>query len=88
MGQSPSAGLVAGIAEAASFGSMKDTTRREAPKDGKSAFKVEHAFFDSATSDKWKGRLSKLDLDAYHCRFAELATPEEIIWLEAGASGV
>lgn len=88
MGQSPSAGLVAGIAEAASFGSMKDTTRREAPKDGKSAFKVEHAFFDSATSDKWKGRLSKLDLDAYHRRFAELATPEEIIWLEAGASGV
>jgi hypothetical protein len=87
MSISPSTELVKGIAEAASFDSMKEATKRFASEDGKSAFKVEHEFFDSATSGKWRGRLGDSEMEAYHRRFSELATKEEIRWLEGGSLG-
>ncbi len=81
-GLSPTEQLVAEIANAASFGAMKETTRLH--DDGSGAFKVQHAFFDSAASNKWKGRLSQSELDAYHERISDLASPEDINFLENG----
>jgi hypothetical protein len=88
IGSDISSNMAQAIAEAASFGSMKSLTRREL--DGTNAggaFAVPSSFFDSATSNKWEGRLSDAQLAAYHTRFAELATPEEIAFLENGRSG-
>lgn len=82
IGRQPTDALVEQIAEAASFGAMKETTRRH--DDGEGAFKVQHAFFDSAASNKWKGRLSKAEISAYRARMAELTTPEHIRFLEDG----
>ena len=74
--------LVSEIAHAASFGTMKDTTKRH--DTGQGAFKVQHAFFDSGTSNKWEGRLSDEELAAYHSRISALATADEIAFLEQG----
>ena len=82
IGQPAPDALVADIAQAASFGSMKQTTRNTAT--GNTAFTKEHKFFDSGTSQKWKGRLSEDEVAAYQTRIAELATPEEIAFLENG----
>ena len=78
--------LAAEIAEAASFGSMKDITRRKLDGTGEGAFSVASKFFDSATSNKWEGRLTDDQLAAYRARFSDIATPEEILWLETGRS--
>jgi aryl sulfotransferase len=79
--------LVTGIAEAASFGSMKDTARKKLDRFDDGPFVQASIFFDSATSNKWEGRLSGADLASYHARISELATPAEIAWLENGSRG-
>lgn len=76
--------LVDGIAKAASFGSMKQTTRDNTTPATQSAFHQEHKFFDSASSQKWKGRLSDTEVAAYSARISELASAEEIAFLENG----
>ena len=76
--------LVDQIAKAASFGSMKQTTRDETTPDSQGAFREPHKFFDSASSQKWLGRLSEDEIATYHARIAELASPEEIAFLENG----
>lgn len=76
--------LVRDIAQAASFGAMKQTTKDNTNADTAGAFTEEHKFFDSGTSNKWEGRLSDDELAAYRARMAELASPEEIAFLENG----
>lgn len=85
LGLSPSDPLVDDIVENASFSSMKETTR--ALDDGSGGFAVQHKFFDSASSNKWEGRLSDAELAAYHERINDLAAPDEIKWLENGNVG-
>lgn len=74
--------LVRDMTQAASFGAMKATTKKH--DDGSGAFKVQHAFFDSATSNKWAGRLDERALGAYRARMTQLATADEITFLENG----
>ena len=62
---------------------MKQTTRALQPAVPRGAFVEEHKFFDSATSEKWKGRLSDAELKAYRSRIAAFATPSEIAYLES-----
>jgi hypothetical protein len=76
--------LVAEISKAASFGAMKETTRAVTCSSSQGAFHVPHAFFDSASSDKWVGKLTEAELEAYRERCKALATLEEIRWLEIG----
>lgn len=84
IGVAASDALVQDISSAASFGSMKQTTRQSMKPDSPSAFHEEYKFFDSASSQKWKGRLSDAEIAAYKARIAELANPEEIAFLENG----
>lgn len=77
------------IAEAAAFGVMRTVTAENPRAAGTSAFADDTKFFDSATSGKWKRRLSASQLDDYRRAIATLATPTETAWLENGAaSGV
>ena len=84
MGMVPTDDLVKGIAKAASFGTMKATAKKIETNSSQGAFHVEHKFFDSATSNKWRGKLSDGQLAAYRHRFASLATDTEMEWLENG----
>lgn len=79
---SPSQALVDDISHAASFRAMKETNKKH--DDGSGAFKVQHAFFESATSNRWKGRLNNGELAAYRARIASLATQDDIAFLENG----
>lgn len=75
------------IVEAASFDSMKSHADRFAPSAGQDFWHNDAAFFDSATSNKWEGKLSEADLSAYQDRMSALLSPEDRAWLEWGAAG-
>lgn len=85
MGLSPSDALIEEITEATAFSSMKTVTQKTQDTTEKGAFKNMAGFFHSATSNKWVGRLSDAEVAAYHEKFAEIAQPAEVSWLENGA---
>lgn len=84
LGLEPSSDLIEKIAEASSFGAMKKTTSLSIEAKEKGAFAEPSKFFDSATSNKWEGRLSDAQFARYQQRFSELADTAEIQWLENG----
>ena len=47
-------------------------------------FKDPAAFFDSASSRKWEGKLADDDLYAFYNRLAELLREDDARWLMAG----
>ena len=47
-------------------------------------FKDPAAFFDSASSRKWEGKLADDDLDAFYNRLAELLPEDDARWLMSG----
>lgn len=78
--------LIDAIAQASSFGQMKDIMlKNEQP--ASSVFKDAAGFFDTGTSNKWKDRLSQEELLAYHTRFSDLLEPADRRWLESGSEG-
>ena len=77
--------LIARIAEASSFRSMKAKAADFVPVGGTGFWKSDANFFDSATSGKWQGVLSKDELHAYNERLEELVPDAEArAWLEFG----
>ncbi len=88
IGLTPSDALVSEIAQAASFGSMKSTAKKISSTASSGAFRVEHKFFDSGTSNKWVGRLNDDQIAAYNKRISEMASTEEQAWLEEGDRAV
>lgn len=79
---------MAALVEAATFDSMKANANRFAPSAGQGFWKDDGAFFDSASSNKWEGRLSAAQLAAYDARMAALLPdPTARAWLEWGAGG-
>lgn len=83
-GLKPAPELVSGIAKAASFGAMKEITKKSTSDGHQGAFHTDHKFFDSATSNKWEGRLSAEQMAEYKERFEQIAGKEDIEWLENG----
>ena len=81
------AGLMAAIAEAATFAIMKANAARFTPSAGQGFWKADTGFFDSATSRKWEGVLTDDDLAAYDARMNAGLTVEERAWLEWGDAG-
>ncbi len=80
--------LMAAIVEAARFESMKADAHRFAPSAGEGFRARDDGFFDSGGSNKWEGRLTRAELDAYDARISECLPPEERAWLERGASAI
>jgi len=75
------------IVEAATFASMKSNAARFTPGAGPGYWKADAGFFDSASSNRWEGRLAADDLLAYDTRIVALLTPAERSWLEWGSRG-
>ncbi len=69
---------------AASFASMKANAGRFAVAAGQGFWSDDADFFDSASSNKWIGRLIDDDLAAYDVRMRGLLTAEQRRWLEWG----
>ncbi|MEM1076676.1 MAG: sulfotransferase domain-containing protein [Pseudomonadota bacterium] len=84
LGLAPDDALSREIAGACRFSAMKNVTRHYPRTKGKGAFHDESKFFDSATSRKWKGRLTDVEISRYDKRIRELATLPDIEWLEGG----
>lgn len=78
--------LIDAIGEAASFGSMKSRADRFAPFAGQGYWRDPQAFFDSAGTRKWEGKLGAAAQSLYRERIAGLLAPSEVAWLEGGDS--
>ncbi|OWU83230.1 hypothetical protein ATO6_18965 [Oceanicola sp. 22II-s10i] len=77
--------LVDRVAAATSFGAMKANADRFAPVAGTGFWRSDAGFFDSASSQKWKGQLTEDELAAYDARMDELVPdPEARAWFEGG----
>lgn len=78
--------VMASLVEAATFASMKANADRFTPSAGQGSWRSDAAFFDSASSNKWEGKLSRADLAAYDARISSLLSPQERSWLEWGSA--
>ena len=78
--------LMSRLVEAATFDSMKANAARFTPSAGQGFWRNDAGFFDSATSNKWQGRLNDAQLAAYDARIAELMGPDDREWLEWGSN--
>lgn len=74
------------LIEAATFDNMKTNAHRFAPSAGQAFWRKDDGFFDSATSNKWEGELTKADLAAYQAHMSDLLSPDEQAWLEWGSA--
>lgn len=79
--------LMAAIAEAATFASMKADAARFTPSAGQGMWKADSGFFANASSNKWDGVLTEGDLAAYDAAISAVLTPAERAWLEWGSAG-
>ena len=77
---------MAQLVRAATFDSMKANAHRFALSAGQGFWHNDAGFFDSASSNKWEGKLTEADLDAYEARISTLLTPQERRWLEWGSA--
>lgn len=87
LGMSPDDDLIEAIRAGTTFSGMKDTAARNPLDSDDLRFTGKAEFFASGTSHKWEGRLTQAELAAYRARQAELATPQEIVFLEDGHQG-
>lgn len=77
---------LAAVVKAATFGNMKANAHRFAPAAGEGVWHQEDAFFESGSSNKWEGRLTKGDLSAYDSKISQALSPDERAWLEWGSA--
>lgn len=73
------------LVAAATFDNMKANADRFSPSAGQGFWKSDAGFFDSATSNKWEGRLTEAQIATYQARLADLVPdPDMRAWLEWG----
>ena len=84
-GIKPSASVIDTLTKATAFGAMKAKAADYAPVAGTGFWKSDENFFDSASSNKWDGRLSEEELALYQERLEELIPDARARdWLEGG----
>ncbi|WP_323766957.1 sulfotransferase domain-containing protein [Antarctobacter sp.] len=76
--------LTSAITHAATFDSMKANAHRFTPSAGQEFWRSDAEFFNTATSNKWEGKLTPDDLAAYDARLAAALSAEDRRWLEWG----
>lgn len=84
-GLSRSSSLMDQLIKAAQFENMRANADRFTPSAGQGFWKSDASFFDSGTSNKWEGKLTKDDLAAYNAEIHKMLSPEERRWLEWGS---
>jgi len=87
IGVAPEPALVDAILDASSFGRMKSQADRFAPFADQGYWRDPQAFFDSAGTRKWAGKLSAQALSDYREKVASLFDTSEAAWLEDGGTG-
>ncbi len=85
MGVSHDVGVFAALVEAATFDNMSSNGQKYAPSGGGGFWKSDDAFFDSATTGKWQGRLTDQELADYDAAMNAALTADERRWLEHGS---
>lgn len=88
VGISHSQNLTEQLIQAATFKNMKANADRFALAAGQGFWTKDASFFDSASSNKWLGKLTEADLAAYDAKMMELLNADERFWLEWGALGI
>lgn len=78
--------VMAQLVAAATFGNMKANATRFAPSGGMGFMKSDSGFFDSGTSGKWVGDLTKAELAAYDAIMDESLSAADRAWLEYGSN--
>lgn len=76
--------VMAALVKAATFDSMQANAHRFTPSAGQGFWKDDARFFDSASSNKWLGKLTADDLAAYDAQVDAVLSPQERAWLEWG----
>jgi aryl sulfotransferase len=79
--------LIDAILEASSFGRMKSQADRYAPFSDQGYWRDPKAFFDSAGTRKWAGKLNSHAESLYREKIANLLDPSDVAWLEDGDAG-
>lgn len=77
--------VMAKLVKTATFASMKENAHRFTPSAGQGNWKDDAGFFDSASSNKWVGKLTDAKIAAYDDRMADLLPPDQRRWLEFGS---
>lgn len=78
--------VIDAVTEATAFGAMKAKAADYAPVGGTGFWKNDENFFDSASSNKWDGKLSDEELSLYRDRLEALIPDTRARdWLEGGA---
>jgi hypothetical protein len=74
------------IAESTRFETMQANARANPGQSSQrsATFKDPAAFFDSAGSRKWEGKLAASDLAAFDARLAELLSEDDARWIQSG----
>lgn len=84
MGLDPDPALIEAVYEASSFETMKSQADRFAPFSEQGYWRDPQAFFDSAGTRKWAGKLRETTVSLYQDKIAQLLSPTELAWLEGG----
>ena len=84
LGVSYHAAKLESLAAATTFDSMKQNAHLLAPSAGRGFWKSDAAFFDSGSSGKWSGQLSKDEIAAYDAIMSAELGAEDRRWLEFG----
>ena len=77
--------LIDKITSAATFSKMKKNATKYAPSADREIWKDNAQFFESGTSNKWEGNLSKASLSMYNDRMSELLPSNHQTWFEFGS---
>lgn len=86
IGITAEATLIDAILDASSFGRMKSQADRFAPFADQGYWRDPQAFFDSAGTRKWQGKLTEAALSHYREKIAGLLGPADVAWLEDGGA--
>ena len=79
--------LIDEVVNATGFEAMRAEPDRFVPAAGTGFWENDSAFFDSGTSEKWRGQLKESDLDLYAARIGELVPEVDArLWLELGGT--
>ena len=69
------------------FDTMQSNAILETPDNPEITVIAPKDFFHRATSNKWEGKMSEVDMGLYAQAIQKLLTPEDTAWLEWGSMG-
>ena len=87
IGLDPSPAFLDEVSEATSFGNMQAQPERFTPYADAGYWHDPQAFFHSAGTGKWEGKISAEALALYSGAMAKTMTRDEIGWIENGSAG-